>query len=602
MYKKTILFLLCALFYIGCASDKLQRSDSSDTDSTEQVGGGSQEAMEHFIQGNLADAKGDYAGAILEYQDAIKLDPKAGVYYALGKDYLQLNKLSLALDNVKLAVSLDSGNVDYYNLLAEIYTNAHQTDSAALAYEKIIRLDPNNINAYYNLGSLYEKSKPLQALGVYNKLLELIGPEWSVLARVAELNEHLGNTDAAIKAVEQLLLLDPSNVDLKKLLIDSYSKTQNYEKALEIVNDLQSQYPQDRSLMEIKGDIYMQKDDWKSASKQFHLLLADSTLSLEQKIKVGTAFLNQSTKDSTYLPEAREVFIKLDKDTVSWQVKMILGEIALRQRDDKGAIEYFKTVTELAKWNAEAYIRLGGLYFDNKKYSEAAQLLEEAVTSFPDNFPINLILGLSFSQLNDYQKAKTFLGKAVSLNSKDITALSAYGYTLNQLKQPEEAINYIKQALQIDPVNVDLLGTLGLIFNAQKRWAECDSCYSKALELDSTNILVLNNYAYSLAERGVRLDEALNMVTTALNKEPSNSSYLDTMGWVYFRLGKFKLAADYIQKALNIDSKNSTLLEHLGDITFKEGDKSKAIDLWKKALELNSDNPELKSKIEKGEL
>lgn len=601
MLKNTIIIFGLAFFLFGCSSDKIQKSDENGkADSVESLQ--SKEAIEHFVDGSIADAKGDYASAIVEYQDALRMDPQAGVYYALAKDYLLTNKLPLALSRIQSAIKLDSSNVDYYNVLADVYTNGHQVDSAASAYEKIIKLDSANVAAYYNLANIYQQSKPHEALNLYQKLLTITGPEWSVLARIAELYERMGNEDESVKTIEQLLTLDPSNVEVRKLLIESYIKQAKFDKALREISELEEKFPEDLSIREMNAQVYLQQGNWQKAFEEYNVILESPKVPLESKIKIGSIYLNEAMRDSTLLPLTRRVFEKLDRDTASWQVKMVLGEIDLREKKDSSAIARFKEVTNLAKWNADAWTRLGGLYFDNKKYEEAAKTLKEAVANFPDNFPINLILGLSLSQMNNFSEARPYLEKAVSLNPKDLTALSAYGYTLNQLKEPDEAIHYIKEALKIDSNNVDLIGTLGLIYNSQKKWAQCDSAYSKALSLDSNNVLILNNYAYSLAERGVRLQEALNMAQKAVSKEPRNSSYLDTYGWVYYMMGDYDKAEEYIRKAIALDSSNSTLIEHLGDINFKAGKKGKALEMWHEAFQLNTDNTELKTKIEKGEL
>src|SRR5690606_21470997 len=187
---------------------------------------------------------------------------------------------------------------------------------------------------------------------------------------------------------------------------------------------------------------------------------------LEIKIRIGASYFSQALKDSTLLPIAKDFFTKMDKDTTDWQIKIYLGAIALTEGDDSTAIENFSIVTSLASWKSDAWVRLGGLYFDNARYDEAEKVLKEAVQSFPDNFAINLILGLSLSQNQKNAEAKNYLKKAVDLNGTDITALSAYGFVLNQLKENEEAIIYLKRALEIQPDDVNLLGTLGLIYDA----------------------------------------------------------------------------------------------------------------------------------------
>jgi tetratricopeptide (TPR) repeat protein len=601
--KKVFLsiFLILALVY-GCESSRVQKDNKVSIRGIKETGRKSKEALDHFINGSLDDMKGDYASAILEYQDALNLDNSSGIYYALAKDYLLLNKLSLSLVNAKKAVAIDSTNTDYDYLLADIYTNARLTDSAAVAYEKIIRLDSTDTHAYFNLAVIYEQSKPMKALAIYKKLLELTGPEWNVLARIAELYQRMGQTEEAVKTVEQLSAIDPSNTELQKLVIDTYLKAKKYDKALDKVDDMLKLFPDDPVFLEQKAQIFLQQNNWNEAADQYALLLKNPDIPIETKVRIGSVYLAQSSKDSTLLPVAKKLFLSLDKDSVNWQVKMFLGEIALRERDDSLAITYFKDVTELARWNGEAWIRLGSLYFDNKKYSQAVSLLENAVQNFPDNFAINFILGISYMQMNKYLNAKNYLKKAVDLDSKNVNALSAYGYTLSQLKQPEDAVYYLNEALKINPQNVELLGTLGLIYNTLKKYSESDSIYTKALEVDSSNSLVLNNFAYSLAERGIQLQSALKMAKEAVEKDSLNSSYLDTIGWVYYQLGNYELAEKFISEAAKLDKQNATIMEHLGDIAFKKGKKNEAVVIWQKALNLNSDNTELKQKIEKGEL
>jgi tetratricopeptide (TPR) repeat protein len=92
------------------------------------------------------------------------------------------------------------------------------------------------------------------------------------------------------------------------------------------------------------------------------------------------------------------------------------------------------------------------------------------------------------------------------------------------------------------------------------------------------------------------------MVEIAINAEPQNSSYLDTMGWVYYKLGKYEQAKEYIEKALKVGGESSVILEHLGDILFKLGDKDQAKKIWEKSYSLDSTNNRVKIKIEKGEI
>ena len=596
------IFFICLLF-ISCSDQKETIKEKKENPAElKKEKENKREAMEHFINGTTAETKGDYASAILEFQDAVRLDKSAGIYYALAKNYYYINKLSLALQNVKRAVELDSSETDYYDLLSDIYSTGKQLDSAAIVLSKLINIDSTNISAYYKLARLYEISKPIKAVEIYNKLTSIIGPDWNVLAHIADLQEKLGNIKGAENSLEELLKLDPSNTSLQKMVVEFYDRNKEYDKALRIINDILELTPDDLDARERKAQIYIAQDNWQKASEEYSYILNQPDISLDVKIRVGAVYFNQSLKDSTLLPITKNLFQTIDKDTTDWQVKMYLGAVAISENQDSVAIEDFKKVTELARWNVDGWIRLGGLYYDNAKYEEAAKIMKEAVTSFPEDFTINLILGLSLSQSNKNAEAKQYLKKAVDLKSNDINALSAFAFTLNQLKDYDSAIKYLTKALVIKPDDVNLLGTLGLIYDNQGDHVLSDSVYESALNIDSSNALINNNYAYTLSERGIQLDRALKMVQAALKADPDNSSYLDTMGWIYFKMSKYDLAKEYIEKAINAGGESAVMLEHLGDIVYKIGQQKYAKQLWEKALKLDVTNNELKQKIEKGEI
>ena len=600
---KIFLIIILASLVAGCSSQKEVMSEETQVSSyDEEQTNKEKEALVHFINGSVLESKGEYAEAILEFQDALRLDSDAGIHYALAKNYRIINKIPPALQHSKKAIELSPFKVEYYDLLADIFSSAHQYDSAAAVLEKIIEIDSTQIDSYYKLARIYESSKPLQAITIYNKLTEIIGPEWSILIRVAELQENLGSLDKAAEAIEELLTIDPSNTAVQKLLSEVYTRAGKYDDALKIISEIIELTPDDFDARERKAQILIQQNNWEAAANEFNYILEKPDILLETKIRVGASFFAQSFKDSIMLGYAKQLFEKIDKDTSYWQVKMYLGAISLAEKNDSVALNYFDEVKNLAEQNTQGWTQLGGLFFDNRHYSEAITLMNEALELFPQDFVVNLLLGLSLAQSDRHSEAKEYLKTAIDINPNDVIALSAYGYSLNQLRENDEAILYLKRALGISPNDVNLLGTLGLIYDSLKMWEECDKTYEHALGIDSSNATVNNNYAYSLSERGERLDLALEMAKLAIEKEPDNSSFLDTIGWVYYKLGNYEEAKTYLEKALEISGERPVMLDHLGDILFKMGKKELAVELWQKAYKLDSSNMDLKNKIEKGEI
>ncbi|HSW55653.1 MAG TPA: tetratricopeptide repeat protein [Ignavibacteriaceae bacterium] len=592
---------LLTLLMIGCSTSDVSQSSSSSEQNISDPEKAKQKAVEHFINGSIAESKGDYSSAIKEFNQALDYDTSAGICFALAKNYFAINKLGNALKYSKLSVQLDSTKTEYQLLLADVFIQARENDSAAVVLEKILAADSTDVNTYYKLARIYENTRPLEAIKIYDRLINIIGLDWNVLLRVAELYEKLGYKEKAAESVEGLLEIDPSNVALQKLAIDFYVRNGYNEKALVMLDEMIDTMPDDLEAREKRAQIFIIQNDWESASKEFKYIIEKPDVPLEAKVGIGATYFAKSFSDSTALPVAKEFFESIDKDTTDWQVKLYLGAIALNEGNDSLAIENFKYVTENASWHVESWIRLGGLYFDNRRYEDAETIMREAIELFPNDFAVNLILGLSLAQQNKALESKDYLKKAVELNPSDVNSLSAYGFTLSQLQENEEAVEYLKRALRVDPNNVNVLGQLGLIYNNLEMMAESDSLYEYALQIDPQNALINNNYAYSLSERDLHLDRALEMIEIAMAADSSNSSYLDTYGWIFFKLGEYDKAYFYIKKAIDVDGENNAvLLEHLGDVLFMQGKKEEALDLWKRALELDSSNETLMNKVSTG--
>ncbi|MGD8778517.1 MAG: tetratricopeptide repeat protein [Ignavibacteria bacterium] len=604
--KKTALIYIFFILLFGCSSSEIVNKPEKDeilkSPLEENQENNKTKALEYFINGSISEMKGNYAEAIIEYQEALRLDMTAGIHYALGKNYFRLNKLRSALQHSKLAHNIEPENHEYNYLLARVYSSANLIDSSINVYRRIIRSDSSQYKAYFELGKLYELDKPIKAKEVYDKLLEITGPQWEVLVRIADLNERLGNIDETISTVKELIELNPTSVELKKILIEAYIKTARYEEAINLANETLKLFPFDVNLLEYKANALVQLGKWDEGAKEYTGLANNPAIPFDSKLQIGLALFRQSLKDSTLLKYAKDIFTTLDKDSLNYQVKIYLGEIAIKEFDDSTAIKNFKIATELAGWNPEIWMRLGGLLFDNQRYTETTEEMGKALQNFPDDFVLNIYMGLSLSQENNHKEAEPYLKKSVELQPEDLTALSAYGFTLYSLDRNDEALAVLEKTTSVDDSNINILGVLGLIYDSKKMYDKSDSIYAKAVEIDSENSTVLNNFAYSLAERGIDLERALNMVSKALEQEPGNSSFLDTIGWVYFQLGDYEKAKEYIEQSLEGDPGSATVLEHLGDVYFKLGKQQKAIEYWTESLKKDESNTDLKLKLDKGKL
>lgn len=597
---KIFILILSVIFVFGCSSKIQEQSETLSKVDIERINKEKEFAKQLFIDASLLDLEGKYAEAILDYQEALKLDPNAGIYYALAKDYFRLNKLLPALENSQKAVELESENTEYLTLLGTVYSMSRNIDSAEVVFNKIIQIDSTNINAHFNLAQLYEAKQPLKALNSYNKILQITGQEWNILLKIAELNERLGKVDETIETVKELLNLNPSNLQLQKLLIESYIKNNRFDEALLLVDDVIEIFPDDINLIELKGNTLVKMGKWEDGAKEYKKIILKDEIIFTTKMRIGTAFYSEALNDSAIIPYAEDVLLEIDKDSTDWQINAFLGELANKRNDDSLTLNYFKKAIESAISNSDLRIRLGQILFEKGDYINASIEMEKAVKKFPKNHIINFILGLSLAQTSDHEKALPYLKTSVELNPNDLNSTLAYSFSLNQSENEDEALVYLERALRIDPKNIQALGMMGLIFDGKEMYSKSDSIYNIAVTIDSTDILILNNFAYSLAERGIKLDKALRMVQKSLDEEPDNPSYLDTIGWVYYQMGNYEKAKEYIYKAIEYDESNATLIDHLADVYYKLNNREKAIELWENALELDVNNTKIQTKIEKG--
>jgi tetratricopeptide (TPR) repeat protein len=301
----------------------------------------------------------------------------------------------------------------------------------------------------------------------------------------------------------------------------------------------------------------------------FEQVLVRDSVSVEAKLRIGEAYFAQLQSDSTLTSVARSMFERIrDRHKNDWRPYWFLGAIGSISRDDSLTTESFRKVTELAPWNPDGWGFLASVYLRNENFEEAARILEEGLRHVPDDYQINLYLGIAY----------------------------------NQLQRVDEAILALERANSLNPADLRALTQLALIYDARKDIAASDSLYEEALKIEPDNHLVLNNYGYSLAERGIQLERALDMATRALKAQPDNASYLDTMGWVYYKLGNFAEAEKFVKQSLAAGEQNAVVLEHLGDIYYMSNRKDLALDQWNKALQLDEGNQTLREKISRGGL
>jgi len=164
-------------------------------------------------------------------------------------------------------------------------------------------------------------------------------------------------------------------------------------------------------------------------------------------------------------------------------------------------------------------------------------------------------------------------------------ALAQMNTRLKRWADAEAALNKAEQ-LSLKPEDKEYVAFLrGSTYERQKKYDEAEAEFRKVLAAEPQSAVTLNYLGYMNADRGVRLEESLNYIKQAVSLEPGNGAYLDSLGWAYFRLGKYDLAEENLNKASQHMGSDPSVQEHLGDLYQKTGRLKLAAAHWERALE-----------------
>ncbi len=525
-----------------------------------------EKAMSYFIEGKTLELQNDFIGAIENFRDALKYDQAPGIYHALSQVYFKQGKMDEAKREVKKALKLNPENQNYLETLANINIVNKDFKEAIDNYEEIIRLDSGYTYGLYSLARLYQELKmPAKSILIYEKITNMIGYDFDVLNKMYEIYIGYKNYEKAIETLEALQKLDPFNVSIKSLLASLYVKTSRDADARRIYEEMYILNPDNKEIQTELVKIYFKQNENDMAFENFSRMLGKDSLGFLEKVQVGELYYNLISQDQSAKDIARNIFLKLENDYPDeWIPYYYLGIIDILDKDISGYKEKFRRSIEKADTSSDAYVNIGLALFQQNDIEDALKTLDEGLSRFKDDYRMLYVKGL----------------------------------TLQRIDRVPEAIEYFEKAVEINPNDVSMLSTLALAYDGQGKFKESEEYYERALKIDPQNALVLNNYAYNLSERGVNLDKALEMSQISIEKDPGNASYLDTIGWIYYKLKKYKLAKENIEKSLMVNPNSAVVLEHLGDVYDAMKDFPGALKYWKLSLEKNPNNGQLKEKID----
>lgn len=425
----------------------------------------------------------------------------------------------------------------------------------------------------------------------------LINPLFEAWAYAGEKNEE--QAIASIDKIEKDPALETMELFHKGMIYDYLG---NKEKAQEMFGDIVKNHYQSVTyrLLEVITDFYVRNGDKDTAKKIFTRYNDNGLLSvlldnIDHKIEtthenspaiidtpqkglaealfnIGTIF--RSSVGGTEFAQiyiAAASYLNPDYDISKIALANVLEEIGLLKEANK----YYQQVGK----NSGSYFIARAKIIENlntlKEYDEAEKQIKLLLEDYPDNTQLLSDLGTIYGNMNRHDEAVDYYLKAIQsadTNDREIWPI------------------YYALAVSYDKLN-------------QKTKAEQN--LQKALLLSNQNPDVMNYLGYSWLEQGRNIEQAAKMILEAYQKYPYEGHIIDSMGWIYFRLGMYTKAVEFLEQAAAMNPGNAVINDHLGDAYWLAGRKNEAVFQWNHALDLKEDadtldKQKIKDKIENG--
>jgi Flp pilus assembly protein TadD len=235
-----------------------------------------------------------------------------------------------------------------------------------------------------------------------------------------------------------------------------------------------------------------------------------------------------------------------------------------------------------------------------KRFAQAVDLAQQARGRHPEDLRLARLQADALRQDGQMDRGVSILEQVRQAHPDDATNYVALAELLMSGDRNEQAASVLEQARAKFPDDLSVLFDLGSAYERQKRFADAEKAFKDVLARDPLHARALNYLGYMLADRGLRLQESVDYIRRALQIEPNNPAYLDSLGWAYFKMKRFDLAEPSLRQAAADRPRGSVVQDHWGDLLLELGRPDEAMAAWKRALAgdgVDIDRPAIEAKI-----
>ena len=505
------------------------------------------------------------------FESCIRKSPgSAASMYELGGIYVRTGKLKEGIYFAKKAVEIDSHNKWYQLLLADAYAQNREYDKSIKTYQEIIKAYPENLDLYYEMGSIMLADRQFtEAIEVYNQIEEIIGVAEDISLQKEMIYITLNKIDKAAMELEKLIEKNPKEVRFYGMLAELYQANNLPEKALETYEKLLAVEPDDPHIHLSLSNYYRSIGEREKSYIELKLAFSNKRLDINKKINILLSYYS-ITQSYPELTDQALTLCEMLVETHPLEAKShsMYGDFLYRERLIEEARGQYRAALELDGNRFVIWQQLLQIDSELKDYDALLEESTKALELFPNQSILYLYNGIANIQRKTFVDAIEVLQKGIELTTENKILLSNF------------------------------YSSLGDSYHSNKDTAESDDAYDKALEFDPVNKYVLNNYSYYLSQRGLDLERARDMSKNANKLDPDNTAFQDTYGWILYKSKQYEDAKKWIEKALEGGGKErSTILEHYGDVLFKLGEIDNAVSYWIRAKEHGGKSDKLNKKI-----
>jgi len=502
--------------------------------------------------------------AIEQYEQIVKIEPdKVDDHLLLGRLYRLNNDLQKAENELKIAVKLDPDSEEAVTTLSLLYSDEGDT-THALQVLSSVPDKGRSAKLYAALGATYEQRKDFKnAIDAYKHAIQLDRDNLDAIRGLAENLLNDGQIDAALDQYKVIADANPEDAQTYLRISEIYRRQGKYDQALESLKKAEAMVP---DALEVPYNV---------------AVVYEAQARYDEAVKILQDLLKKTEKADNNYSQAdrnnRAIFIER------------LGMVYRDQENYPAAIETFRKMIPLGDENARTgYQDVIDTYREAKQWPEATATAKEAVQKLPDDRELRMVLDAQLADTGNPEKPLADVRSLLKGKPEDREVYLRLSIMYTRLHRWSDAEDCLSKAEQLStkPEDKEYVYFLrGSTYEREKKYDAAEAEFRKVLAANPQSAATLNYLGYMNADRDVRLEESLNYIKLAVSLEPTNGAYLDSLGWAYFRLGKYDLAEENLTKASLRMGSDPTVQDHLGDLYQKTGRLKLAAAHWERAVE-----------------